>query len=104
MVSKGIALKLKPRCYDEYKRRHDDLWPEMAAAMKLHGINMAIYRFDEYLFIYAAAPSEKAWADMKEDEVTPRWNRYMADVLETDERGEIVFHALPRAFAFGDLR
>ena len=97
----GQVLKLKPGCYDEYKKRHDELWPELAELMMAHGVDMAIYRFEDYLFIYGAAPSEQDWETMAEHPVTPRWNAYMSEVLETNENGELIRHNLPQAFAFG---
>src|SRR5688572_24701516 len=103
MKSIGLAMKLKPGCYDEYKRRHDDLWPELATAMRNRGISMVIHRHDDRLFVYGTAPSEQAWAEMNSDPITPRWNKYMAEVLETDGDGNIIFIPLPQAFAFGEL-
>ena len=31
------VMRLKPGCEDEYKKRHDDLWPEMAEALRRGG-------------------------------------------------------------------
>ena len=39
------VMKLKPGCEDEYKKRHDGLWPEMAEALRRSGLrNFSIYR------------------------------------------------------------
>ncbi|SVC50428.1 uncharacterized protein METZ01_LOCUS303282 [marine metagenome] len=101
MSSVGQVLKLKPGCYDEYKKRHDELWPELADLMTAHGIDMAIYRFEDYLFVYGTAPSEEDWETIGTHPVTPHWNEYMSEVLETDTSGELVRHILPQAFSFG---
>jgi L-rhamnose mutarotase len=103
MKAVGQALKLRTGCYDEYKKRHDELWPELADVMRSHGVNMAIYRFEDTLFIYGTAPSEEAWEEIAAHPVTPQWNADMAEVLETDENGELIRHMLPQAFAFGDF-
>ncbi len=103
MKSIGMAMKLRPGCYDEYKRRHDNLWPELAVAMRGRGISMVIYRHEDHLFVYGTAPSEQAWTEMNGDAIAPRWNKYMAEVLETDDAGNIVFIPLTQAFAFGAL-
>ena len=103
MNSIGLAMRLKPGCYDEYKRRHDNLWPELTAAMRGRGISMVIYRHEEYLFVYGTATSQQAWDELGGDPVTPRWNTYMAQVLETDAQGDIIFIPLTQAFAFGEL-
>ena len=101
MKSIGLALKLRPGCYDEYKKRHDELWPEMCAALNGFGISMVIYRNGDVLFVHEQAPSEESFAQMGGHPITPRWNKYMAEVLQTDERGDVVFIALPLAFSFG---
>ena len=101
MILVGEALILRPGCYGEYKRRHDELWPELAAVMRENGINMVIYRFGDTLFVYGTAPSREAWMEVEKHSVTPRWNAFMAEVLETDEKGDPVVHKLDRAFTFG---
>ena len=104
MESRGLAMKLKPDCYPEYKRRHDELWPELAELLKKNQVSMVIYRFNDYLFVHQTAPSEDVWARVAEHPVTARWNTYMSEVLETDEDGDIRFHSLALAFAIGDFR
>ena len=51
---------------------------------------MVIFRFRDYLFVYGTAPSQEAWDAVEKHPVTPRWNEYMAEALETDENGEII--------------
>ena len=97
----GEVLKLKPGCYDEYRKRHDELWPELADLMTTHGIDMAIYRFEDYLFVCGTAPSEEDWKAIGTHPVTPHWNEYMSEVLESDANGELVRYILPQAFSFG---
>jgi L-rhamnose mutarotase len=97
----GKAMRLKPGCSEEYKRRHDELWPEMVERMNALEISMVIYQLGDILFVHGAAPTADAWKAMAADPITPRWNQYMAEVLETDENGEIVFHELSLAFSFG---
>src|SRR5690242_8925089 len=103
MKAVELALNLKPGAYPEYKRRHDELWPELAEVMRQLGVSMVIYRHEQTLFVYGTAPSDQAWADLDKHAVTPRWNAYMAEVLETDAQGGIVFIPLQQAFKFGAL-
>jgi L-rhamnose mutarotase len=103
MQSIGLALQLRPNCYEEYKRRHDNLWPELAAELHTNGISMIIFRFGDHLFIHEAFPSAEALARMNQHPVAARWNVAMAEVLETDESGKIIFHQLPKAFVFGNF-
>lgn len=101
MKSIGLVLKLRPGCYDEYKKRHDELWPEMHVALNSFGISMVIYRHDDLLFIHEQAPSEESFKKMAAHPVTPRWNKNMSEVLQTHEHGELIFISLPLTFSFG---
>ena len=101
MHCNGLALKLKPDAYEEYKRRHDELWPELAQLMADNGISTTIYHFNEYLFVHEVAETAEARDICGQDPVTNRWNKYMADVLETDDDGNLIVHSLPLVFAFG---
>ena len=103
MYSTGFVLKLKPDCYDEYKRRHDELWPEMTKAIDDNGIGNYIYRFGDWLFVHGTAPSKEVWDLAGQNPIIPKWNKYMADVLETDDDGKIYVQDLPLAFACGEF-
>ena len=102
MFSAGQVLRLKEGAYDEYKRRHDELWPEMVEMMNSLRINMVIYRHKELLFLFGTAPDEQAWKDMEDHPLTPRWDEYMSGVLEPIEDDKY-YVDLPCAFAFGDF-
>ena len=43
MWSKALTYKLKPGFYPEYKKAHDELWPELAQAMADNQVNMVIH-------------------------------------------------------------
>ena len=55
----AFKMRLKPGCEEEYKVRHDALWPELAIVIRESGVrNYSIYHKDGYLFwIYVAAYS-----------------------------------------------
>jgi len=103
MISVGQILKLKSGFEREYKRRHDELWPEMAVAMSAAGVNMIIYLHENLLFLYANAPTQEAWDRLNNDPVTSRWDQYMGDILESREDGGVFIKDLPRMFKFGNL-
>ena len=102
MFTVGQILRLKPGVYEEYKRRHDELWPEMVEVMNSFQINMAICRYGELLFLFATAPDEQSWRGLENHPITPRWDRYMSDVLEPikDDKDYV---DLPCAFLFGEF-
>ena len=104
MKSIGLVLKLRPGCYDEYKKRHDELWPEMDVALKSFGISMVIYRHEDLLFVHEQAPTEESFKKMGAHPITPRWNKHMSEVLQTNAGGDLIFIVLPLAFSFGEFK
>jgi L-rhamnose mutarotase len=104
MFSIGQLLVLKPGCEQEYKRRHDELWPDLADAMRRAGVNMAIYLHENLLFLFATAASKSLWDALDRDPVTPRWDAYMSDILVSDENGRPLVKDLPLMFGFGEFR
>jgi len=76
---------------DEYKKRHDEIWPEMVEVLKQAGIcNYTIWENDNELFGYYECQMGIDFAAkvQNESEVVARWNEYMKDVLimETDSK------------------
>ena len=43
MWSKALTYQLKPGRYFEYKKAHDEVWPELAQAMTDNQVNMVIH-------------------------------------------------------------
>lgn len=82
----GFILKVKEDLIDEYKRRHDDVWPEMQEALRRNGWhNYSLFmRHDGTLFGYFETPdSFRAALDgMEREEVNERWQREMAPFFE----------------------
>ena len=99
----GLALALKPGAYEGYKKAHDELWPELAKGMRENGVNMAIYRDGQRLFLFATAPDAKSWERSREDPILDDWNREMARYLETDQDGRLAIGPLTKAFGFGEF-
>jgi L-rhamnose mutarotase len=104
MFTLGLAMKLRPGAYEQYKLAHDQLWPELAAGMSANQISMAIYLDGDRLFVFAAAPSEAHWRRSRQDPILARWDARMAELLETNEQGGIAFMVLPKAFGFGGFK
>lgn len=103
MYTIGLALTLRPGKYEDYKRAHDELWPELAEGMRSNDVNMAIYRDGDRLFIFAAAPSEAHWSRSRQDPILAEWDKSMTAFLETDAAGNLAFTLLPKAFGFGEF-
>ena len=70
------VMRLKPGQEAEYKRKHDEIWPEMVALLKSQGIhNYSIYRHGLTLFAHLERPESAPAAEP--DEVIRRWWKWM---------------------------
>jgi L-rhamnose mutarotase len=38
MIRKAFVMTVRPDAHDEYRRRHDAIWPELAAVLRDHGV------------------------------------------------------------------
>lgn len=97
----AFLLKIRPGVEAEYVRRHDEIWPEMAEALRKAGARNYSIFFDEdrrRLFAYLEAEPDVATyrARISADPVNARWQEYMSDLLVIGERGlprlEQAFH------------
>ena len=75
---------IKEGCLEEYKKRHDEIWPEMIEVLKNAGIcNYTIWNVGNELFgYYECQKGLKFAADYQaESPVVDKWNEYMKDVM-----------------------
>lgn len=80
--------KVKEGYIEEYKKRHDNIWPEMKKVLKEAGIcNYSIYLCGNDLFGYYECEHGSAYAQkyQNESEIVKKWNVYMDDILIWDE-------------------
>jgi L-rhamnose mutarotase len=82
----AFVLRVKPEKIDDYIAAHQDVWPEMLAALRGAGIrNYSIFRHGDTMFGYFECDDlAAASAAMEAQQVNTRWQDTMADLL--DER------------------
>ena len=71
----------------EYKKRHDELWPELQALLKSAGISEYSIFLDETtnnLFGFMKAEDPKALDDLPAQPVMQRWWKYMGDIMDSN--------------------
>jgi len=98
----GFKMKLYEGQEEEYKRRHDLLWPEMIAMIHEHGgKNYSIFldRETNTLFGYIEIEDPEKWAKGADTAINRKWWNYMADIMETNpdnspvqQQLDLVFH------------
>jgi len=82
----GFVLKVKEELIGEYKRRHEEVWPEMLDALRRTGWhNYTLFlRDDGLLFGYFETPEsfQSALDGMTEEAANARWQTEMAPFFE----------------------
>ncbi len=86
----AFQLKLRNGQSDEYKRRHDEIWPEMQALLREVGV--VAYEIwwepdSNRLFAWMRRRREHRFPEIRQNAVWKRWQSHMADILEQDSDG-----------------
>ena len=86
MASYAWVLEVRPGYEEEYKRRHDEIWPEMLQTLREAGIrNYNIFRHGLTLIGYFETDDLAATlAKLGASDVNRRWGEYMAPIMKID--------------------
>ena len=71
----------------EYKKRHNEIWPELEHLLKKNGISDYSIFFDDTtnsLFGVMKAHDPAKLANLPANPVMQKWWKYMADIMETN--------------------
>ncbi|MDY7099934.1 MAG: L-rhamnose mutarotase [Actinomycetota bacterium] len=83
-----FTLRVRPDRLDEYRKHHEDVWPQMQEALTRSGWrNYSLFLTDEGLLIgYVETPGtfDEALAAMADEPVNTEWQAMMAPFFEGD--------------------
>ena len=83
----AFTMQLKPGYEDEYKRRHDAIWPELAALLRDAGIsNYSIFLEADTLRLFAYMEVSERYdpAMLPQQPIMRRWWDMMGDIMDTN--------------------
>ena len=103
MDTKKFAFKMKlyPGFKEEYRKRHNEIWPELAKLLKNEGIcNYSIFLDEETntLFAYQEQSGTSSSQDLGQTEIVKKWWKYMADIMETNPDNSPISIPLEQVF------
>ena len=83
----GRVLRLREGAEAEYKRMHDNIWPQVAQAIREAGIkNYTIFRYGRWLFSYFELPEGHTLEDVARVtgncEACTKWEELMHEYQE----------------------
>ena len=98
----AFKMQLNPGCEAEYRKRHDEIWPELVALLREAGVGDYSIHLDgetNTLFGVLWRTDDHGMDDLPKHPVMQRWWAYMADIMATNDRNdplavplETVFH------------
>lgn len=97
----AFKMQLLKGFEDEYKKRHDALWPELAGLLKVNGISDYSIFFDSStnsLLGVLKATDATALDLLPANTIMQRWWQYMADIMETNADNSPVSIPLQEVF------
>ncbi len=83
----AFKMKLKPGFEAEYKKRHDEIWPELSRKLTEAGVSdYSIFLDAETLTLFAVQKlsDKNTAAKLPSDPVVRKWWNYMSDIMETN--------------------
>lgn len=86
MQRNAFKMKLKPGFEKEYKKRHDEIWPELEEALSAAGISdYSIFLDEETSTLFAVQKLDDHFdgRGIVNDPVVRKWWDYMQDIMET---------------------
>lgn len=93
MQKYAFRMMLKPGMAQEYRRRHDAIWPELAELLRAAGIRDYSIHLDpetDALFAVLWRRDDHGMDDLPGHPVMRRWWAHMADLMQTHPDGQPV--------------
>ena len=86
---------------EEYKKRHDEIWPELKKLLKDAGVSeYSIFLDDETntLFAFQKVSGNAGSQNLGETEIVQKWWKYMSDIMKTNADNSPVTTELEEVF------
>ena len=82
----AFKMKLKPGFKAEYKKRHDQIWPELSALLKENGVSdYTIFLDEETNTLFAVQQQNGSSSqELGSTAIVQKWWAFMADIMETN--------------------
>ncbi len=97
----AFRMNLNPGQAAEYEKRHDEIFPELVAALREAGVSDYSIWLDpetHHLFAILTRSDDHGMDALPEREIVQRWWAHMADIMETHPDNVPVQVALSRVF------
>ena len=86
---------------EEYKKRHDEIWPDLKKLLKEAGVSEYSIFLDEetnVLFAFQKVSGEGGSQDLGKTEIVQKWWAYMKDIMKSNPDNSPVSVPLEEVF------
>jgi L-rhamnose mutarotase len=97
-------MQLKPDVVAEYKKRHDEIWPELSKELRAAGISdYSIFLDEETLTLFAVQKlgDKNSAAELPDSPIVRKWWDYMSPLMEVNPDNSPVAKPLKEVFHLG---
>ncbi|MGN6553488.1 MAG: L-rhamnose mutarotase [Verrucomicrobiota bacterium] len=104
MTRVAFTMRLKPGTIAEYKKRHDEIWPELSQELRSAGVSdYSIFLDEETLTLFAVQKlsDTNTAAKLPESPTVRKWWNYMAPLMEVQPDNAPVCKPLQEVFHLG---
>lgn len=87
MEKYAFKMRLNPGCEAEYRKRHDEIWPELVLLLKEAGVSEYSIHLDRetgLLFGVLWRSEDHGMDTLPGTEIMQEWWAHMADIMETN--------------------
>ncbi|AWK06323.1 L-rhamnose mutarotase [Flavobacterium crocinum] len=100
-IRNAFKMKLKPGFEAEYKKRHDEIWPELQALLSETGIqDYSIFLDEETLILFAVQKISPNFDEkhLPNHPLVKKWWAFMADIMDTNPDNSPIAISLKEVF------
>jgi L-rhamnose mutarotase len=101
MIRQSFKMQLYPGVVAEYRRRHDEIWPELSAALSAAGVSdYSIFLDEETLTLFATLKlrDDHAMDDLPAQPIMKKWWAWMAPLMKSNPDNSPVVTDLTEVF------
>jgi len=101
MEKYAFKMRLNPGCLDEYRKRHDAIWPDLVTLLHDAGVSDYSIHLDpetDTLFGVLWRKDDHGMAALPDHPVMKRWWAHMADIMATHPNKEPIATPLIQVF------
>lgn len=101
MIRKASIMQVHPDKHAEYKKRHDEIFPDLVKELKSHGAhNYSIFLDSKrnLLFAYVEIESEERWDAVAKTAACQKWWAFMKDIMPSNSDNSPISEPLTEVF------